>query len=289
MATPAVSSVTPAVTPPSVENAGAPKPTSVVIGDAVDRAVVGTTNVLANNAPKSADQLGDDLDSLRRGTATALGVKSLVKLTDGEKAVKSGLVVVGTVVSARDAVNNGVKTAQDIADGNYGAAAGDGAKTVKSAAIATKGGIQTATTLKTAVTKYSGQATKALENTGERVGEALAENGGRLLEAGGEAALHATAESAGRAVLKGAARFVPYANIAIAAADTTMAVKTVSDWKAGKASTGKMVCSVITAAASDTAAAVESIPVVGQTVGAVVGTAAAVVASVSSFIGGFFK
>jgi hypothetical protein len=282
MATPSVSSVTPAVTPqtPAVDKVDAPQSTGVMIGDAIDRAVVGTTNVLANNAPKTANQLGDELDTARRGASTALGVKGLVKLTDSEKGLKTGLVAVGTVVAARDAVNSGVKTVHDIASGNYSAALGDGAKTVKSAAIATKGAIQTGQ----AIQKYAGAATKALQHTGERVGEAIVENGGRILEAGGEAAVHAGAEG----LLKGAARFVPYANIAIAAADTTMAAKTVSDWKAGKASTGKMVCSVITAAASDTAAAVEAIPVVGQTVGAVVGTAAAVVASVSSFIGSFF-
>ena len=101
----------------------------------------------------------------------------------------------------------------------------------------------------------------------------------KALREGGEAA----AKAAGKAVAKGAlktgakaaGRFVPGLNIAIAGLDTATAAATLAD---PKASTGKKVSSVITAAGSIVAAT--NIPVVSQ-VGAAVST-------VSSFVGSFF-
>jgi hypothetical protein len=101
----------------------------------------------------------------------------------------------------------------------------------------------------------------------------------KLLREGGEAA----AKAAGKAVAKGAlksagkaaGRFVPGMNVAIAAFDTASAVATLAD---SKASTGKKVTSVITAAGSIVAAT--NIPVVSQI--------GAGVSAVSSFIGSFF-
>ena len=91
------------------------------------------------------------------------------------------------------------------------------------------------------------------------------------------------AKAAGKAVAKGAlktaakagARFIPGANIAVAALDATAMVTTLND---PKASTGKKVTSVVTAAGS--ALAATNIPIVSQ--------AGAVVSAVSSFISGWF-
>jgi hypothetical protein len=125
-------------------------------------------------------------------------------------------------------------------------------------------------------------ATAAAKNSGTLARGAGAVGRGAaktLLREGGEAA----AKAAGKAVAKGAlktgakaaGRFVPGLNIAIAGLDTATAVATLAD---SKASTGKKVTSVITAAGSIVAAT--NIPVVSQ-VGAAVST-------VSSFIGSFF-
>ena len=125
-------------------------------------------------------------------------------------------------------------------------------------------------------------ATAAAKNSGTLARGAGAMGRGAaktLLKEGGEAA----AKAAGKAVAKGAlktgakaaGRFVPGLNVAIAGLDTATAVATLAD---SKASTGKKVTSVITAAGSIVAAT--NIPVVSQ-VGAAVST-------VSSFIGSFF-
>lgn len=101
----------------------------------------------------------------------------------------------------------------------------------------------------------------------------------KLLREGGEAAAKAAGKAVARGALKtgakAAGRFVPGLNVAIAGLDTATAVATLAD---PKASTGKKVTSVITAAGSIVAAT--NIPVVSQ-IGAAVST-------VSSFIGSFF-
>lgn len=108
------------------------------------------------------------------------------------------------------------------------------------------------------------------------VGRAAAK---KVLQEGGEAAAKAAGKAVARGALKtgakAAGRFVPGLNIAIAGLDTATAAATLAD---PKASTGKKVTSVITAAGSIVAAT--NIPVVSQ-VGAAVST-------VSSFIGSFF-
>lgn len=105
--------------------------------------------------------------------------------------------------------------------------------------------------------------------SGARV--ALREGG----EAAAKAATRAVATSALKTGAKAGARFVPGLNIGIAALDTAVAASTLRD---PKASTGKKVTSVITAAGSIVAAT--NIPVVSQ-----VGAA---VSAVSSFVGAFF-
>lgn len=100
-----------------------------------------------------------------------------------------------------------------------------------------------------------------------------------VLREGGEAAAKAAGKAVARGALKtgakAAGRFVPGLNVGIAVLDTATAAATLAD---PKASTGKKVTSVITAAGSIVAAT--NIPVVSQ-VGAAVST-------VSSFIGSFF-
>jgi hypothetical protein len=89
-------------------------------------------------------------------------------------------------------------------------------------------------------------------------------------------AARAALRSGGSAVARAAGRFAPGANIAIAALDTASAVATLRD---RNASTGRKVCSVITAVGS--IAAATNIPIVSQ--------AGAVISTVSSFIGGLFR
>lgn len=89
-------------------------------------------------------------------------------------------------------------------------------------------------------------------------------------------AARAALRGGGSAVARAAGRFAPGANIAIAALDTASAVSTLRD---RNASTGRKVCSVITAAGS--IAAATNIPIVSQ--------AGAVISTVSSFIGGLFR
>lgn len=89
-------------------------------------------------------------------------------------------------------------------------------------------------------------------------------------------AARAAMRNGGSVVARAAGRFAPGANIAIAALDTASMVATLRD---PNASTGRRVCSVITAAGSWAAAT--NFPGVAQ--------AGAVISGVSSFIGGFFR
>jgi len=100
-----------------------------------------------------------------------------------------------------------------------------------------------------------------------------------VLQEGGEvaakAAVKAVAKTGLKTAAKAAGRFVPGANVAIAALDTATAAATLAD---PNASTGAKVTSCITAVGSIVAAT--NIPVVSQ-----IGAA---VSAVSSFIGSFF-
>ncbi|NPC86668.1 hypothetical protein HPC49_51850, partial [Pyxidicoccus fallax] len=101
-------------------------------------------------------------------------------------------------------------------------------------------------------------------------GEGL-ESAARLGANAARGALH----GGGTAVAKAAGRFAPGLNVAIAVADTAVAVSTIAD---PKASPGKKITAGITALGS--IAAATNIPVVSQ--------AGAVVSTVSSFVGSFF-
>lgn len=111
----------------------------------------------------------------------------------------------------------------------------------------------------------AGAATKAAAKTALRTGGATA----------AKAAGTAVAKGALKTAAKAGARFIPGANIAVAALDGAAMVSTLAD---PKASTGKKVTSVVTAAGS--ALAATNIPIVSQ--------AGAVVSAVSSFISGWF-
>lgn len=123
----------------------------------------------------------------------------------------------------------------------------------------------------------------AVHASGETMAHALGTAGRTAartaLREGGEAAAHAAVSAVARGgastLARGAARFAPGLNVAIAAADTAVAVSTLRD---PNASTTKKVTSCITAVGS--IAAATNIPVVSQ-VGAAVST-------VSSLIGGIF-
>jgi hypothetical protein len=128
-----------------------------------------------------------------------------------------------------------------------------------------------------AVNKLGGgtrQGVKDVITSGTKTATTKAAN--RALTQGAtRAAEKAVATTAAKTAAKAAGRFVPGANIAIAAADAANAYATLKD---KNASTTKKVTSVITAVGS--AAAATNIPVVSQ-VGAAVST-------VSSFVGGLF-
>ncbi len=142
----------------------------------------------------------------------------------------------------------------------------------------------------TGVTKNvaKGSVTTALKSVVEKSGKGLAES---LLKTGEKAAAKAAIKSATKEAVKAGleagtkaaagtagkmlSRFTPGLNIAIAAYDTANCVATLAD---KNASTGKKVCSVITAAGSILAAT--NIPVVSQ-----VGAA---VSAVSGFISSWF-
>jgi hypothetical protein len=101
----------------------------------------------------------------------------------------------------------------------------------------------------------------------------------KALQTGGKAAAKAAGKAVGKGALKTAAkagaRFIPGANIAVAALDAAAMTSTLND---PKANTGKKVTSVVTAAGS--ALAATNIPIVSQ--------AGAVISCVSSFISGWF-
>lgn len=115
----------------------------------------------------------------------------------------------------------------------------------------------------------NGSTVKAATGTASR---AAARN---VLRQGSKGAAKASAKAAAKGVGKAAGRFVPGMNIAIAGLDTAQAAATLAD---PKASTGKKVTSVITAAGSIVGAT--NIPVVSQ-----IGSG---VSMVSDFIGSFF-
>ncbi|MFA5505777.1 MAG: hypothetical protein WC314_22950 [Vulcanimicrobiota bacterium] len=124
----------------------------------------------------------------------------------------------------------------------------------------------------TAAAKGSGTLAKGAGVAGRTAAKTVLKEGG---EAAAKAAGKAVAKGALKSGAKAAGRFVPGLNVAIAGLDTATAAATLAD---PKASTGKKVTSVVTAAGSIVAAT--NIPVVSQ-VGAAVST-------VSSFIGSFF-
>ncbi|WNG52402.1 cell wall anchor protein [Archangium minus] len=90
-----------------------------------------------------------------------------------------------------------------------------------------------------------------------------------------KAGIHAGAKAAGSGLAKAAGRFVPGANVAIAAFDTAKAIST---WNSKSSNPGEIITAGITALGS--IAAATNIPVVSQ-----VGAA---VSSVSDFVGSFF-
>lgn len=120
--------------------------------------------------------------------------------------------------------------------------------------------------------KNSGTLAKGAGVVGKKAAKKVLREGG---EAAAKAATKAVAKGALKAGGKAVGRFVPGLNVAIAGLDTATAAATLAD---PKASTGKKITSVVTAAGSIVAAT--NIPVVSQ-IGAAVST-------VSSFIGSFF-
>ncbi|WP_338863331.1 hypothetical protein [Myxococcus stipitatus] len=112
-------------------------------------------------------------------------------------------------------------------------------------------------------------------NQAKRLLSGGADSGVKAADDALKAGIKAGAKSASGVLAKTAGRFVPGANVAIAAFD---AAKAYSTWKDPKASTGQKTTAIITAAGS--ALAATNIPIVSQ--------AGAAVSTVSDFVGSFF-
>jgi hypothetical protein len=213
----------------------------------------------------SAEERDKAIGSVATAAKTTLSTaKSAVEL--GRDATKVG--------STYRAASNGFKSA--LAESGRqatGTARRAAAWTATKEAIGGARQNQVANAARGAVSKLVGNARQAVP---QLVGGGTTKAANRALtQAAKTAAQKAVATTTAKTVAKAAGRFVPGANIAIAAADAANAYSTVRD---PKASTTKKVTSVVTAIGS--AAAATNIPVVSQ-VGAAVST-------VSSFVGGLF-
>ena len=217
----------------------------------------------------TSEQRNKAIGSVATASKTALSTaKGAVEL--GRDAAKVG--------STYRQASKGFKSAIDAA--GLKATKGAQRKAALSATKAALGGARQSeikNAARQAVTKLAGgtrQGVKSVIADGAKKATTKAANRA-LTQAATKAAEKAVAKTAAKTVAKAAGRFVPGANIAIAAADAANAYATLKD---KNASTTKKVTSVITAVGS--AAAATNIPVVSQ-VGAAVST-------VSSFVGGLF-
>jgi hypothetical protein len=179
----------------------------------------------------------------------------------------------GSVASAASTGLNVVKGGLELAGNvsNYRAAA-NAARTAFTQAAPDAGRAAASRVARSAAREaVEGASRQVVRNVAARAaGEGL-EAAGRLGANAARAAVH----GGGTAVARAAGRFAPGLNVAIAVADTAVAVSTIAD---PTASPGKKITAGITALGS--IAAATNVPVVSQ--------AGAVVSTVSSFVGSFF-
>lgn len=240
----------------------------------------GTVTGAAKLPGQIATAVKDVRDAVRSGTAQARD-KAIGTVSSAASGALS--TVKGGLELARDANKFGrsFKAASDAFRTVAPAATG---KTVLAAAATaarqTFEGVDKARDVSRAVsTAVTGAATRGGSTVARSMGAASRAAGRTLIREGSEAAGKAAVTAATRAatgpLARATGRFVPGANVAIAAFDVANAYATVRD---PKASTTAKVTGVITAVGS--LAAATNIPVVSQ-VGAAVST-------VSSFVGGIF-
>ena len=232
--------------------------------------IIGLPGGIADAASKieRARRTGDRSDIAQATAATSSAGST------GARLVKHSMET-GVIVSGQLAKRAGAKAfrqaAPNASKAVVKAAAKQAAKEAlkESAAKAARRGVQQAATT---AAKSSSTLARGAGAVSRSAAKTVLREGG---EAAAKAATKAVAKGAAKTAAKAAGRFVPGVNIAIAGLDTATAAATLAD---PKASTGKKVTSVITAAGSIVAAT--NIPVVSQ-IGAAVST-------VSSFIGSFF-
>ena len=240
---------------------------------------ISTVTGLATLPGKVGTAVKDIRSAVRSGsrsdiaTAAQSGIAAAKGAVSTAKSALSTAVTVNKLTSTYKAAKTAFQTAVPGASKAVTSAAAKAAMKGTFEGL-TKGAVKAATTEAVLLAaKESGTITRAVVGSaGRAAAKAALREGGK---AAGEAALKAGAKAAAGGLGKAAARFAPGLNVAIAALDTANAVATVMD---PKASTGKKVCSVITAVGS--IAAATNIPVVSQ-----VGAA---VSAVSGFIGSFF-
>ena len=234
------------------------------------------------------------------GSATALpgqvskakdSITQAIKSGSGEdinQAVGDSATAAGTALTA---AKSPLEAAKGIVDSKTKAAASDAlkktmpgaSKEVRKAAInaAAEQALKDAGAkdARRAVTSAAGDAAKKTSTLAKGAGATSRGAAKAALREGGEAAAKAASKAVAKGALKtagkAAGRFVPGLNAGIAVADTAAAAATLRD---PKASTGKKISSVITAAGS--IAVATNIPGVSQ--------AGAAISTVSSFIGSFF-
>jgi hypothetical protein len=256
----------------------------------------------------------DNRDTLNRGGLLKKGNTAYSALTGAKKTYESGKKAFNDIrqavrsgsredikkaadssaQAARDGITTtkaALETARDVKKfgSSYRAANRAFADAVPGAAkgLARKVGVDAARAAFSDPNRAKTAASEAVSSFARKAGSSLADVSGTagrsaaraVLRQGSNDAAKAATTAAARAakgpIAKAAGRFVPGANVAIAAHDTYTAVKTIKD---PNASLGKKITSGVTALGS--IAAATNIPVVSQVGGAV--------SAVSSFVGGFF-
>lgn len=240
--------------------------------------LVGSAIALPGSVTTAREAIGRALETGERSDVAHASASTTSAASTGTRLVKHSLETYS--LGAKTA---GTHLAKKAATQAFKQAAPNASKAVLSAATKAAG----KAAMGDLAAKAARRGTTAAATSAAKAGSTLAHGAGavgrsaakKVLQEGGEAAAKAAAKAVAKGGLKTAAktagRFVPGLNIGIAALDTATAAATLAD---PKASTGKKVTSVITAAGSIVAAT--NIPVV-STIGAAVST-------VSSFVGSFF-
>lgn len=246
---------------------------------------------VVTNAAKTIRGVGTAISDVRnairtgsRQDITTAAQSTLGTIRSGLSTVQSGFQAWGArqAYNTYRAATNAFRTAAPAVASNVAEAAARAA--TRTAHMAASGATALGSTARQVARAGAREAAEAAARAAGPLARAVTGSGSRAaaraaISAGSNAAVRAATSTAARAtastVGRAAARFAPGVNIAMAAVDTGIAVATLAD---PRASTGRKVTSVITAAGS--IAAATNIPVVSQI--------GAGVSLVSSFVGSFF-